>query len=222
MTEPRIIQNFLGYRALIVTDARPAVSQLEATLTKLGLSVTYPEIEAGAVRLADDMLAGEQSVLFIDSDMNVAVEALGQEDRLPQMPVIGIIGVEAPSRLKAIMRLGATATLRKPVYGGSVYSALFVGVNAFRQRRCLTLQIEEHERRRSGRRHLMKAIVHIMKTTDCDEDTAYDRLRRESMRQRLSIEEHCERFMRALPGGHEQTSRPQGITGTEKTKQGGS
>jgi AmiR/NasT family two-component response regulator len=221
MTEPRIIQNFLGYRALIATDAPPAVSQLAATLNKLGLFVSFPEIEAGAVRLHEDMLAGEQSVLFIDSDMNVAVEALGQ-DRLPQMPVIGIIGVEAPSRLKAIMRLGATATLRKPVYGGSVYSALFVGVNAFRQRRFLTLQIEEHERRRNGRRHLMKAIVHIMKTADCDEDTAYDRLRRESMRQRLSIEEHCERFMRALPGGHEQTSRPQGITGTEKTKQGGS
>ena len=89
------------------------------------------------MRLGEDVLAGDQTVLFIDADINVTVEALGQ-DRPPQLPVIGLIGVEAPSRLKAIMRLGATATLRKPVYGGSVYSALFVGVNAFRQRRALT------------------------------------------------------------------------------------
>jgi AmiR/NasT family two-component response regulator len=220
MTEQRIIQNFLGYRALIVSEARSAVAQLETTLTKLGLSVSYPEIDAGCVRLGEEALAGDQTVLFIDADMNVAIEALGQE-RPPQITVIGIIGVEAPSRLRAIMRLGATATLRKPVYGGSVYSALFLGVNAFRQRRALMLQLEEQERRRLGRRHVMKAVVAVMKAADCDEDAAYDRLRRESMRQRLPIEDYCEKFMRALPGAHEQTLKIQGTTCAEKSKQGG-
>ena len=151
-------------------------------------SVTYPEIEGGVVRLGEEVLASEQSVLFIDADLNrrgrrpgPGAPAAHSGDRL--------IGVEAPSRLKAIMRLGATATLRKPIYGGSVYSALFVGVNAFRQRRAMTLADRGARAPPLGRRHLMKAIVAVMKTADCDEDAAYDRLRRESMRQRLSIEE---------------------------------
>jgi AmiR/NasT family two-component response regulator len=220
MTEPRIIQNFLGYRAFVVSEAQADVTQLVASLAKLGLGVNYPTVEGGVVRLGEEVLASDQSVLFIDADLNLAVEGLGQE-RLPRIPVIGLIGVEAPSRLKAIMRLGATATLRKPIYGGSVYSTLFVGINAFRQRRAMALDIEEHERRRSGRRHLMKAIVAVMKAADCDEDAAYDRLRRESMRQRLSVEDYCEQFMRALPGAHEQAVQEKGTANPEKTKHGG-
>lgn len=220
MTEPRIIQNFLGYRAFVVSEAQADVTQLDASLAKLGLGVSYPSVEGGIVRLGEEVLASDQSVLFIDADLNLAVEGLGQE-RLPRIPVIGLIGVEAPSRLKAIMRLGATATLRKPIYGGSVYSTLFVGINAFRQRRAMALDIEEHERRRSGRRHLMKAIVAVMKAADCNEDAAYDRLRRESMRQRLSVEDYCEQFMRALPGAHEQAVQEQGTANPEKTKHGG-
>ena len=185
MSEPRIIQNFIGYRALIAAEAGPAVAQLEATLARLGLTVSYAEVEAGAARLNEEALAGEQAVLFADADLNVTLEPAALE-LLAQLPVIGLIGVEAPSRLKAIMRLGATATLRKPVYGGSVYSALFVGVNAFRQRRALSLEIADHERRRHGRRYLIKAILHVMEAAGCDEDAAYDRLRRESMRQRRS------------------------------------
>lgn len=219
MTEARLIQNFIGYRALIVAEGGPATAQLEVTLAKLGLTVSSPEVEGGVVRLREDALA-EQTVLFADADLNVTLEPAAQ-DPLPQLPVIGLIGVEAPSRLKAIMRLGATATLRKPVYGGSVYSALFVGVNAFRQRRALALQIADHERRRHGRRHLIKAILHVMQAAGCDEDAAYDRLRRESMRQRLSIEDYCERFMRALPGAHELSTNVQGTKNAEQIKQGG-
>ena len=158
MTEPRIIQNFLGYRALIITDARSAVTQLDSTLSKLGLTLRYPEIEGGGVQLPEDALADDHTVLFIDSDMNVTIETPGAE-RMPQMPVIGIVGVEAPSRLKSLMRLGATATLRKPVHGGSVYSALFFGVNEFRQRRTLKLQLDEQDRRRRGRRHLVGTSI---------------------------------------------------------------
>jgi AmiR/NasT family two-component response regulator len=220
MTEQRIIQSFLGYRALIVSEAHAALSQLDATLTKLGLSVAYPAIEAGVVRLGQDALCGDQMVLLIDADLNVTIEALGHDPML-QIPVIGLIGVEAPSRLKSIMRLGATATLRKPVYGGSVYSALFVGINAFRQRRSLAMQVEGQERRRHGRRHVMKAVIAVMKAANCDEDVAYNNLRRESMRQRLSIEDYCEKFMRALPGAHEQLPETQGKTSAEKSNHGG-
>jgi AmiR/NasT family two-component response regulator len=217
MTEARIIQNFIGYRAIIITEAKGAVSQLELTLEKLGLTVVYPKIENGKAEIKEDWLAGEQAILFVDSDINIAVE-LPAGEKTPHVPVIGIIGVEAPSRLKALMRLGTTATLRKPVHGGSVYAALFVGINEFRRRRALMLEVEAHEKRRLGRRYLVKAILAVMKSTGCDEDQAYDRLRRESMRQRQSLEDYCESFIRAFPDANEPQSSVQGKIRAEKSQ----
>lgn len=209
MTEPRLIQNFVGYRAVIVTDAKSAVLQLEVNLLKLGLVPFYPEIVDGGVQLDMAKLHEDQDVLFIDSDLNVTIEPpAGHKLSLP--PVIGIVGVGAPSRLKSLMRLGATATLRKPVHGGSVYSALFVGVNEFRCRRALMQRLDDHDKRRRGRRYLVKAIVAVMKANGGDEDQAYDRLRREAMRQRLSLEDYCEMFIRALPGADEKSVEFQG------------
>ena len=220
MTEPRLIQNFVGFRAIIVTDARPAVEQLETTLVKLGLVPVYPAINEAGVALDAGTLDHGQDVLFIDSDFDASVEALeGHRASLP--PVIGIIGVGAPSRLKALMRIGATATVRKPVHGNSVYSALFVGINEYRRRRDLIEQLAAHERRRLGRRAMVRAILSVMKTAGCDEDQAYDRLRRESMRQRLCLEDYCDAFIRALPGANGQETSVQGIHRAETSLTGG-
>lgn len=220
MTEPGIVQNFIGYRSMVVTESPAAVTQLEATLSKLGLSTIYPEIDGGRVEIKEEWLAGDQSVLFIDSDVNVSLEMPGAEN-LPRLPVIGIVGHQAPSRLKSLVRLGITATLRKPVHGGSVYTALFMGINEFRRRRAVMLELDAHERRRRGRRHLVKAIIAVMNSTGCNEDQAYDRLRRESMRRRLSLEDYCDAFIRALPGASEHLPSVQGIQRADTSQTGG-
>lgn len=51
MTEPRLIQNFVGYRAIIVTDAKSAMLQLEVNLVKLGLVGQSPVRGVGYERL---------------------------------------------------------------------------------------------------------------------------------------------------------------------------
>lgn len=195
MSDPRIIQNFVGYRALIVTDQRAAMSRLDTMLAKLGLTPDYPAIADGRLQLDTEAMDADQDVLFIDTDIDVAIN-LAPDQKIAPFPVIGIVGVEAPSRLRALMQLGATAILRKPVHGGSVYSALFVGINEFRRRRDLMERLGEHDRRRRIRRHLATAILALMKTSGCDENQAYDRLRRESMRRRVSLEDYCENFIR--------------------------
>lgn len=217
MSEPRIVQNFVGYRAMIVTESPAAVALLEATLSNLGLSTFHLEVDGGRVEIKEDWLAHDQTVLIIDSDINVSVELPGAQ-KSPNLPVIGIIGLEAPSRLRSLMRLGATATLRKPVHGGSVYAALFVGINEFRRRRALVLELENHERRRRGRRYLVKAIIAVMKSTACDEDQAYDKLRRESMRQRQNLEDYCESIIRAFPGAREPRPSSQGKFRSENSQ----
>lgn len=192
MSEPRIIQNFIGYRAIIATEQPAAVEQLQDMLNKLGISFGVAEISDGKLQIDP----GEKDVLFIDSDLNVAVET-GALEPSRCLSVIGIIGVEAPSRLRSLMQLGATATLRKPVHRASVYSALFVGINEFRRRRYLADQVDEHARRRLMRKSLVQAVLVVMRRTGCDHAAAYDQLRRESMRSRRSLEDFCETFIQA-------------------------
>jgi len=192
MNEPRIIQNFVGYRATIATEQPGAVEQLEDMLSKLGIAVVMAEIRDAKLQIEP----GEKNVLFIDSDLNVAVDT-GASEPSRCLPVIGIIGVEAPSRLRSLMQLGATSTLRKPVHRAAVYSALYVGINEFRRRRHLADLVDEYERRRLMRKTLVQAVLIVMHRTGADYAGAYDQLRRESMRSRQSLEDFCEAFIHA-------------------------
>jgi len=209
MSEPRIIQNFIGYRATIATEQPAAVEQLQDMLTKLGMSFAMAGLSDGRLQIEP----GDKDVLFIDSDLNVAVET-GTLEPSRCLPVIGIVGVEAPSRLRSLMQLGATATLRKPVHRASVYSALFVGINEFRRRRYLADRLEEQERRRLLRKSVVKAVLIVMRRMGSDHAVAYDHLRRESMRARQSIEEFCETFIQAHGS---ELDEAETIAGTSRT-----
>jgi AmiR/NasT family two-component response regulator len=89
---------------------------------------------------------------------------------LPRAPVIGIVGVEAPSRLKLLAEAGATAILRKPIQPTSVYSVLFLGVNTYRRLRAAELRIADHDRKRRGRRFIVKPVVALMQARGLGDD----------------------------------------------------
>ncbi len=115
----RLLQNFKGGRAIVVTRRGGWESTLETTLAKLGVSTEYPEIIDGRAQIDVAGLQADRDILFVDGDLEgaVAIE-VNPASRLPPVPVIGLVGVEAPSRLKALVNLGATSFLRKPVHGG--------------------------------------------------------------------------------------------------------
>jgi len=215
MMAPRLLQNFNGGRALVVVANRSAVEALEMTLAKLGVTAEYPEIVEMRAEIDFATLNPERDILFIDGDLDVAVATEPDEvSRLPLVPVIGLVGVEAPSRLKNLINLGATAFLRKPVHGAAVYTALFLGINQFLLRSDMHGRLEDMERRRRGRRSVVKAIVALMNDAGVDDDEAYDRLRRESMRSRLNLEDYCDKYLssRAITPSrtaHEQVSSAQ-------------
>jgi AmiR/NasT family two-component response regulator len=193
---PRLLQNFNGARALIVTNHAGAVEALASTLGKLGVNVTYPALIDGKAQIDVAELNPESDILFIDGDLDGAIAIEVEEaSRQPPVPVIGLVGVEAPSRLKNLINLGATAFLRKPVHGAAVYTALFLGINQFLLRGDQKTRLDEMERRRRGRRAVIKAIVDLMNRSGINDDEAYDRLRRESMRHRQGLEEYCEAYL---------------------------
>lgn len=199
------VQNFRGMRAVIFASGDGGVDMLASVLAKLGLAVERAGVPASAVVDASTY-SFERDVLFVDGDLEGVLGAGAIANSLPPAPVIGLVGVEAPSRLKGLMAQGATAFLRKPVYAGAVYTTLFLGVNQYLQRKSLADQLSEHQDRRRRRRLVIKTIVRIMEQHAIDDDEAYAILRRDSMRSRLSLEDYCEQQLacRSEPTGASQ------------------
>ncbi len=183
MRGARVVQNFRGQRGVLWGGAGTSVDILEASLARLGMTLARP------AEIDPQDIDAHRDVLLIDGDSPLDATMEGPSGSLLSLaPAIGLVGVEAPSRLKALMDLGVTAFLRKPVHAAAVYAALFLAVNSYNRLRALELDLVEHELRRRGRRAVLKAVVRLMQTTGIDDDEAYAELRRESMRRRMSIE----------------------------------
>ena len=134
--------------------------------------------------------------------------------------MIGIVGVEAPSRLKLLAEAGATAILRKPIQAATVYSALFLGVNNHRRLKSAEARLAIVDRKRRGRRFLIKAVVALVQARGLSDDDAYAELRRESMRRRLDLEEFCESLFQ--PDSNFPAAWPTGLALSSSHDRGGS
>ena len=201
MTEPRLLQNFSGGRAIVVTDLASSIDELTTSLNRLGVTTNSADIVESIAAIDLATLQPDRDVIFIDGDISdAAVLPRSAIARLPPAPIIGLLGVSAPSRLKALMRAGATSFLRKPIHGAAVYPALFIGVNEYRRHRHLETLLEDQGRRRRGRRDVVKAIIRTMSEYGIDDDEAYDLLRRRSMTLRQTLEDLCEDLVRSSDG----------------------
>jgi AmiR/NasT family two-component response regulator len=160
------------------------------------VTTEYPDIVGGRAQIDVGGLQPDRDILFVDGDLEdaVAIE-INPASRLPPVPVIGLVGVEAPSRLKALVNLGATSFLRKPVHGGAVYTSLFMGINQFLLRSDMYARVRDLEGRRRGRRAVIRAVIQLMQENRLDEEGAYSQLRRASMRARQNLELYCEEFL---------------------------
>lgn len=205
----RLVQNFRGGRAFIVTATPGLEGALASTLTKLGVESTYPRLVDGKAEIALPDLSPDRDILLIDGDLEGAIEIeLSPSTALPPVPVIGLVGVEAPSRLKALVSLGATAFLRKPVHGGAVYASLFMGINQFQLRSEQGQRFDALHQRHRARRAVIQATLLVMKRTGLDEDQAYAQLRHESMRMRQTVESYCEDLIARHPPAAPSSLRP--------------
>ena len=209
----RLLQNFKDGRALVITARGGRETTLETTLAKLGVSCEYPEIVGGRAQIDIGSLQAERDILFVDGDLEGAVAIdVNPVSRLPPVPVIGLVGVEAPSRLKALVNLGATSFLRKPVHGGAVYTSLFMGINQFLLRSDMYARVQDLEGRRRGRRAVIRAVILLMQENGLDEEGAYSQLRRASMRARQNLELYCEEFLSRRATSPDILRRTSGMT----------
>ena len=111
------------------------------------------------------------------------------------MPLVVIIGLETPSRLQRAFDLGPSAVLHKPIRASGIYSALFFAMNEHRRRSEALERLRDMEGRRGARRFVHKVLLQLMQEKGLDDEQAYSLLRKESMRQRLTVEELAVRML---------------------------
>lgn len=184
---PLRIQNLGGAKAVILHRPHPVVQALERQLRAIGLDVQQSWPDLGPEVLAADFV-------FFDADM-------GHDDQFPwrpgesPMPMIALIGSEAPGRIEWSLRAGAHAQLLKPVGDSGAYSALLIARDAFDVQRTLSVEIEGLRQRLDERQTVVRAVTLLAARAGKDDAAAYDQLRQMAMAWRVSFEDAAARVV---------------------------
>jgi len=181
-----------GARVAILHRLHPTVQALERQLVAIGLVAEqcWPDLPPSA--MAADFV-------FFDADH-------GHDSQFPwppgspPMPMVALIGSEAPGRIEWALNAGADAQLLKPVGDGGVFSALLTARVAFEARRALSDQIAALRQRLEQRQTVVRAVALLMGMGKTEDD-AYGQLRAMAMAWRISFEAAAERVVTAQRGG---------------------
>lgn len=190
MRRPMRIQNLGGATAVILHRPHPTVQALDRQLRAIGLQVSqaWPDLGPGA--LGADFV-------FFDADM-------GHDEQFPwapgqsPMPMVALIGSEAPGRIEWALRAGAHAQLLKPVGDNGAYSALLIARDAFDAQRSLSVEIADLRRRLDERQTVVRAVTLLAANGARDDAAAYGQLRQMAMAWRISLEDAAARVVARL------------------------
>ena len=180
-----------GAMAFVLHRPHGTVAAITRQLTAIGLHATdcWPELPAEA--LAADFV-------FFDVDLGFDQQFPWAAGEAP-MPLIALIGSEAPGRIEWALSRKADAQLLKPVGNAGVYSALLIARQAFEARRRLGDEIAALQARVAERPTVVRAVA-ALAVKGTDEERAYAQLRSLAMGWRISIEEAARRVVAMSDG----------------------
>ncbi len=192
------IPNLGGAKAFVLHRPHPTVQAITRQLAAIGLDAVdcWPELPAEA-------LAAE--FVFFDVDLGFDEQFPWQPGDAP-MPLIALIGSEAPGRIEWALSHNADAQLLKPVGNSGVYSALLIARQAFEERRRLADEIASLEKRVAERQTIVRAVT-ALSAQGFDDERAYAQLRSLAMSWQISLEEAARRVvaMTKEEGGDDQS-----------------
>ncbi len=173
-------------RAAILHRPHATIHALRRQCNAIGLDVfdCWPDLPPKA--LAADFV-------FFDADMGYDSQFPWKPGEAP-MPMIALIGSEAPGRIEWSLSQGADAQILKPVGDGGVFSALLIARRAFEVRQSMRDEIGVLRGRLSERQTVVQAVT-ILAVSGKSEDEAYALLRHLAMSRRETIEEAARRVV---------------------------
>lgn len=186
MTRRARIPNLGGAKAVVLHREHPSVDVLIRQLGAIGLEVVqaWPDLPASATG-AD--------FLFFDVDHGFDEQFPWKAGEAP-MPLVALIGSEAPGRIEWALSLQADAQIVKPVGNAGVYSALLIARRAFDERRRLGEEIASLRRRIGERQTIVRAVV-ALSGGGIGEEQAYAQLRALAMSWQISLEDAARRIV---------------------------
>jgi AmiR/NasT family two-component response regulator len=154
-------------------------------LSAIGLEAIecWPQLPAEA--LAADFV-------FFDADLGFDEQFPWKPGEAP-MPLVALIGSEAPGRIEWALSHNADAQLLKPVGTAGVYSALLIARQSFEARKRLAGEIASLRQRVGERQTIVRAVAALSKGGD--DDRAYAQLRSLAMSWQISVEEAARRIV---------------------------
>lgn len=179
-------ENLGNALAWVLHRPHPAIQGLMRQLAVIGLEVreAWPDLPAEAI---------SADFIFYDADPGHDAQFPWPPGQSP-MPMVALIGSEAPGRLKWALTMGAHAQLLKPVSDKGVYAALLVARANFDRARASVAQIADLENRLSARQTVVQAVM-IFALRGKTEAEAYELLRQTAMAWRVTIETAAERLV---------------------------
>lgn len=193
MTTRVRFQDLGGARAMIAHRPHPTVTALERQLAAIGLQVCscWPDLSPDALAM---------DFVFFDADMGHDAQFPWAAGRAP-MPMIALIGSEAPGRVEWALQAGAHAQLLKPIGDGGAYSALLIARDAFNRQRAQAAEIADLRRRLDERQTVVRAVT-LLAARGKTEAEAYAQLRQMAMAWRINFEDAAARIVAAGPNGN--------------------
>ena len=181
------IPNLGGATALILHRPHATVTAIGRQLGAIGVGASdcWPDLPPAAI--AADFI-------FFDADQ-------GRDEQFPwqpgeaQMPMIALIGSEAPGRIEWALHQNADAHLLKPVGNSGVYSALLIARRTFDARKRLGGEIDELRDRVGARQTVVRAVT-ILSQRGIDDEQAYAQLRTLAMNWQISMEDAARRIVK--------------------------
>ncbi len=192
------IPNFRTWSAIVLHRQHPDCVAVVRQLERIGLATrsVWPELEA------DD----RADVIFFDADHGYDSQFPWAPGDAP-MPLIALLGSEAPGRVEWAMGHGADAHLLKPIGSAGVFSALVIARQGFAARQALLREVADLRDRLRRRPVVASAIVAIMQGENLDEAAAFRRLRAIAMETRRTIEDAAESVVARAGGRNDARDR---------------
>jgi len=186
---PLHIPDLRAARAVIVHRPHALVQAITRQLIAIGLNVVEVWPEPGPEILAADFV-------FFDVDMGYDAQFPWTAGLAP-MPLVALIGSEAPGRIEWAIAQGSDAQMLKPVGDSGVYSALLIARQSFEARQSLQAEISDLRARLAERQTVVRAVTLLAALGDCEAD-AYAHLRQLAMSRRETIEQAAQRIVARL------------------------
>lgn len=174
------IPNFRGQRVLVLHRLDRNCEAIVEQLERLGaiVSVQWP---------AERVAADGADVVFFDSDLGFD-ELFAWEPGRSALPLVAILGSEAPGRIEWTLAQEPSAYLMKPVGSTGVFSALSIAFHNFALRRSREDALQRMEEQLQLRGTVLRAAIVLMKRCAADDEEALRLLRAEAMRRRTTLE----------------------------------